>query len=202
MTHAKGIPTCDRHSESGSSELRFTVRSPVQRLEGSPRCHRPPGGDVSGRVHVRMAGEPADHTLERRLALAVFQCDMAAGRTLQRRVGGVDLLHPILASVRPARCEARNRLFDSSMSPRPPLAAREPAVQAMQSLLFAGCQVGHGQQVPGRQGGRDHNPTVDADDLAVACSQPLELRPCFAGISKIALSFVAERKGFQRMEAQ
>jgi hypothetical protein len=35
-----------------------------------------------------------------------------------------------------------------------------------------------------------------------ACSQPLELRPCFAGISKIALSFVAERKGFQRMEAQ
>ena len=32
--------------------MRFAVRSPAQRLEGSPRSHRRPDGDVPGSVHV------------------------------------------------------------------------------------------------------------------------------------------------------
>ena len=73
--------------------MRFAVHGPASWLEGSPRCHRPSGGDVPGRVHVGMAGEPTGHTLEHRLALAIVRCDVLAGRALLRRVRGFDLLH-------------------------------------------------------------------------------------------------------------
>jgi hypothetical protein len=79
--------------------LRFAVHGPASWLEGSPRCHRPPGGDVPCRVHVGMAGEPTGHTLEHRLALAVVRCDVPARRALLRRVRGFDLLHPTASLV-------------------------------------------------------------------------------------------------------
>lgn len=73
--------------------MRFTVLRPSQRL-ASPCSHRPPGGDVSGRVHVGVGCVPAGLAFEHRLALAVVSCDVSAARTPKRRVRRVDLLQP------------------------------------------------------------------------------------------------------------
>jgi hypothetical protein len=45
--------------------LRFAVHGPAQR-PASPRGHRPPDGDVLGRVHVRVIGVPAGATAKDR----------------------------------------------------------------------------------------------------------------------------------------
>ena len=74
--------------------MRFTVHSPAPRLEGSPRCHRPPGGDVPGRVHIRIQPQPTGHTPENRLALTALRRTVPAGRTGLRRVRGHNPLHP------------------------------------------------------------------------------------------------------------
>jgi hypothetical protein len=74
--------------------LRFTVRSPAQRLEGSPCCHRPSGGDVTCGVDISVTAEPAGDAPEHRLALAVVRHDMPTRRAPLRRVRGFDLLHP------------------------------------------------------------------------------------------------------------
>ena len=76
--------------------MRFTVHCPACRPEGSPRCHRPPGGDVACGVDVGMAPEPAGAAPERRLALAVVRCVMPAVRAGLRRVRCVDLFHPTI----------------------------------------------------------------------------------------------------------
>jgi hypothetical protein len=66
--------------------LRFTVHRPAS-AEVSPCCHRPSGGDVACGVHVSITrARTAGHALENRLALAVFQCYMPAGRASLRRV--------------------------------------------------------------------------------------------------------------------
>ena len=66
--------------------MRFTVYRPAS-AEVSPCCHRPPGGDVACGVHASVARAcAAGDTLENRLALAVFRCDMPAGRASLRRV--------------------------------------------------------------------------------------------------------------------
>lgn len=85
-------PTTNR-SRSGGNELRFAVHSPAQRLEGSPRCHRPPGGDLARRVHVRVGLVPAFEAPENSLALAVFRCAVPTGRTRLRRESGINLLN-------------------------------------------------------------------------------------------------------------
>lgn len=71
---------------------RFAIHSPAQWLEGSPRCHRPSGGDIACGVDVGVAGEPAGDTSEGRLALAVLRRDVPTGSALQRCVRGTDFL--------------------------------------------------------------------------------------------------------------
>jgi hypothetical protein len=66
--------------------LRFTVHRPASAVV-SPCCHRPSGGDIACGVHVSIAlPRTAGHTLENRLALAVFRRDMPALRASLRRV--------------------------------------------------------------------------------------------------------------------
>ncbi|TCO62415.1 hypothetical protein EV192_102553 [Actinocrispum wychmicini] len=72
--------------------MRFAVHGPAQWLEGSPRCHRPSGGDVASGVNVSMTSKPTGDALEYRLALAVAQRGVPTSRTLLRRVRGADLL--------------------------------------------------------------------------------------------------------------
>lgn len=73
--------------------MRFTVHRRGH-CPASPCGHRPSGGDVPGRVHVRVAAVSAGDAPESRLALAGLRCEMSARRALLRRVRGVDLLHP------------------------------------------------------------------------------------------------------------
>jgi hypothetical protein len=74
--------------------LRFTVHRPAS-AEVSPCCHRPSGGDVAGGVHVSIArARTAGHALENRLALAVLQRDMPAGRASLRRVRSGNIFEP------------------------------------------------------------------------------------------------------------
>jgi len=66
--------------------LRFTVHRPPNG-EVSLCWYRPSGGDVAGSVHVGVARPHfAGDACEDRLALAVFGCDMPAGRASLRRV--------------------------------------------------------------------------------------------------------------------
>ena len=74
--------------------MRFTVLGPPDG-EVSLCWYRPPGGDVARCVHVGVAGlRIAGDACENRLALAVFGCDMPAGRASLRRVRGRNPLHP------------------------------------------------------------------------------------------------------------
>ncbi len=85
--------------------MRFTVRRPAD-AEVSPRCHRPPGGDVARSVHVGVARPcVADFALKNRLALAVFECDVPARGASLRRVRGRDLLDPTKSLVLQTRGE-------------------------------------------------------------------------------------------------
>ncbi|MBP2323732.1 hypothetical protein JOF56_004117 [Kibdelosporangium banguiense] len=73
--------------------MRFPAHGPAWWLEGSPGCHHPSGGDVACCVDVSVAHEPADDTLESRLALAVVRCDVPTSRASLRCICGVDSLH-------------------------------------------------------------------------------------------------------------
>jgi hypothetical protein len=65
--------------------LRFAVHRPPDVV--SLRCYRPSGGDVAGRVHVRIARpRTAGDAREDRLALAAFGRDMTAGGASLRGV--------------------------------------------------------------------------------------------------------------------
>ena len=74
--------------------MRFTVRSPAQRLEGSPRCHGTPCRDIPGRVHVSVSPVPTGNAPEDRLALTALRRAMPARMAGLRRERGTDLLHP------------------------------------------------------------------------------------------------------------
>jgi hypothetical protein len=74
--------------------LGFAVRPPAQR-RASPRSHRMPCGDVSSRVHVRVADISAGHAAEEGLALAALRCDVPAHRATLAGVRGMNLLHPV-----------------------------------------------------------------------------------------------------------
>ncbi|TQM00306.1 hypothetical protein FB559_6017 [Actinoallomurus bryophytorum] len=73
--------------------MRFTVHGPAQR-PASPRGHRPPDGDVLGRIHVRMIGVPTGATTEDRLALTAFRSTVPTGIANLRSERGIDPLHP------------------------------------------------------------------------------------------------------------
>lgn len=76
--------------------MRFAVRR-LGIPEASSRSHRPPGGDVSGCVHVGVDRQTAGDAAEERLTLATLRSSMPAART------GL-------------RCEARIDPLDSSRS--------------------------------------------------------------------------------------
>jgi len=76
-----------------SRQLRFAVHSPT-RWWDSPRCHRPPGGDVSCCVQVSVRLVPTDTAPEYRLALAVLLGTVTTRVAGHGCVGGADLLDP------------------------------------------------------------------------------------------------------------
>jgi hypothetical protein len=76
------------------AELRFTVRR-LPCGEVSLCWYRPSGGDVAGCVHVGVAPPGfAGDAGEDRLALAVFGCDVPAGRAALRRLRGTNPFDP------------------------------------------------------------------------------------------------------------
>jgi hypothetical protein len=110
--------------------LGFTVRWLTQR-PASPRGHRPPDGDVLGRIHVGMFRMSASAATKDRLALAVFGSTMPAGTTDPRRVCGVDLFYP-----------ARGLLLQAGYEPAPPSRTDgtvEPSLGSHASSGFQPC---------------------------------------------------------------
>ena len=82
--------------------MRFTVHRPPCG-EVSLCWYRPSGGEVAGRLHVGVARpRTAGDAREDRLALAVFGCDVPAGRASLRRVRSRDAFNaPICLVVEP-----------------------------------------------------------------------------------------------------
>jgi hypothetical protein len=79
--------------------LRFAVHRPGNPV-ASPRSHRMPCGDVSGRIHVSVQRVTASHAAEQGLALATARCDVPApeqrwlvyaGLTFSTRPGALSL---------------------------------------------------------------------------------------------------------------
>jgi hypothetical protein len=120
--------------------LRFAVHSPAQRLEGSPRSHRPPDGDVLGRVHIRMSDMPADATAKNRLALTVPRLAMPADMTDQRRVRRIDPLHPARSLVlktpdKTAPTSRVDRPVQSGLGPHVPARHSDTAARGTNHVL-------------------------------------------------------------------
>jgi len=106
--------------------LRFAVHRPAQR-QASPRSHRPPDGDVLGRVHIRVPRMPAGPATEDGLALARLRVHDPARRATLTRVRGVDPLNPMRRLVFQAGHQpAPTGPMDGPVEPRllPHLAAR------------------------------------------------------------------------------
>ena len=74
--------------------MRFAVHRPGYPV-ASPRSHGVPRRDVSGRVHISVAGETAGSAPEHGLALTRSPVHLPARRAPLARERGVDLLNPV-----------------------------------------------------------------------------------------------------------
>jgi len=142
------------------NRLRFAVRGPARRLEGSPRSHGTPCRGFGPHVRPRRGDGSArgtDHVLD----LQIRDADQveAAGRT------GGGLLHPVLAPIGLAGREPADRRIDPRATIRPPLGARRPAPRPQRTPGLALARDRHRQQLAGGQDGRDGPTTIHAADL-------------------------------------
>jgi hypothetical protein len=151
--------------------LRFTVRRPA-RVEVSPCCHRPSGGDIPCGVYVgierpRTTGDAN----ENRLALATFSCDVPASRASLRRIGGWNKFE--------TRC---GLVFEPSNQHSPSLAA-DLTIEApflgdagTWTLASTARRAGHGAHVQVL----DANGVVTARQIGAELFYPVTAAICFA----------------------
>jgi hypothetical protein len=145
--------------------LRFVVHGPAQ-WQASPRVHRPPDGDVLGRVHIRVIDMAASATTKDRLALTVLRSAVRACIADSGRVSGIDPFHPILTAIsftglQPGDCD-----LDAFAPFGVRLRACKSPLQAKQTLRLAAAKAGYRSQFTCRERSRDDHPPVYADDLA------------------------------------
>jgi hypothetical protein len=138
-----------RRKEQG---LRFAVRPPAER-RASPRSHRMSCGEVSGRVHVSVAGVFADTAAEQRLALTAVGCYVPACRAQLAGEGGWNLLDPTAGLVLQAAAK------------QPPAGLQDPPIE---SSFLPDVAARALEAAPGRAGHARDAQVLNTDDVEPA----------------------------------